>query len=197
MTGRLDAAFRGMTAATGLFAAGLAVLGLALPGGTKRPDLPPSAPISVRASAIHLAAHVVPIPLVDGVLTPPSDVTEVGWWDGSALPGSHHGRVVLTGHTVHTGGGVLNRLPTVRRGQRVRVSTKRGTIVYEIRSVRALNHEQLAHRARSLFGQRDGHGQLVLVTCSQWDGVTYQRNTVVTADPVKEERARRAAVTRS
>lgn len=187
MSGRVDASLRAATTTTGVFAVGLVLLAMAWPS-RHAPDVPLAAPVSVSASSIHLAAHVVPITLDDGTLTPPDDVREVGWWRGSALPGATEGKVVMTGHTVHTGGGVLDRLRDVHTGQRVRVATKRGTIVYTVRTAQVLTHDQLAHRARSLFGQDDGDGELVLVTCEDWDGVTYERNLVVTADPTSETR---------
>lgn len=180
-SGRIDAVLRAATTMLAIFAVGLVLLGMAWPSG-HRAHVPPAAPIRVSAASIHLAARVVPITLDGGVLTPPSDVSEVGWWRGSALPGADAGKTVMTGHTVHTGGGVLDRLGSVRAGQRVRVITKRSTVLYTVRSAQVLSHEQLARRSRSLFGQTSGNGELVLVTCEDWNGVTYVRNLVVTAD---------------
>jgi LPXTG-site transpeptidase (sortase) family protein len=133
---------------------------------------------------IGLAAPIIDIALdPDGVLTPPADYTVVGHWEDSAEPGATTGQTVVTGHTVHTGGGVMNRLADVADGDPLQIRSDGVLVDYRVRKVVTLSKEQVAERAETLFGQDRGRGRLVLVTCTDWDGADYASNVVVFADP--------------
>ncbi|MCX6396189.1 MAG: class F sortase [Propionibacteriales bacterium] len=133
--------------------------------------------------SIKLNAPIVPIDLrTDGVLSPPSDFTEVGYWTGSAKPGATRGQTVLTGHTVHTGGGVMNRLGDLRPGGLVQVRTKRGTVDYAVTKVFVYTKAQLAKHKLEVLGQDREDYRLVLVTCIDWNGREYESNVIVYAD---------------
>jgi len=118
----------------------------------------------------------------DGVLTPPADYTEVGYWANSAVPGAGSGQTVVTGHTVHTGGGVMNRLADVADGDPLQIRYDGGLVDYRVRKVITLTKAQVAAKAAGLFGQDRRNGRLVLVTCTDWDGAEYQSNVIVFAD---------------
>jgi len=140
----------------------------------------PSDPELLIVPEIALRAPIVPIEIrSDGVLDPPSDVHEVGWWKRSAKPGSPSGQTLVTGHTVHTGGGALEHLDRFRPGQRIRV----GGHVYTVRSNRTLDKDLVAQRAGRLFRQ-SGPARLVMVTCTDWDGTEFDANQVLVATPV-------------
>jgi len=146
-------------------------------GGTGvRPDL-------VVVPALAVRAPVDPISTEDGALTPPSDPQRVGWWSGGARPGSAQGAAVVTGHTVHTGGGAFDDLETLSRGDRVVVRSRASELAYRVRSVEVLSREELARHRVDVFG-RTGPARLVLITCEDWDGTAYRSNVVVTAQPV-------------
>ena len=89
---------------------------------------------------------------------------------------------LVTGHTVHAGGGALDNLETLRRGDRVTVRTDSGRIRYAVRSVAVYEKGALARQAQRLFSQ-EVPGRLVLITCEDWDGSRYLSNVVVTASP--------------
>jgi LPXTG-site transpeptidase (sortase) family protein len=144
----------------------------------------PAQPVRLAVPALDLRASVVPIEVdTAGVLYPPDDVDDVGWWKRSAKPGSRRGQTVLTGHTVSTGGGVMDRLGELEPGDRVRVRTPEGVVRYETTRVRTYSRAALASSARSLFGQ-GRPARLVLITCTDWDGAEYRSNTVAFARPV-------------
>lgn len=156
--------------------------------------LAPAAPVRLVIPAIRLRAPVVPIEMnADGVLDPPGDVSDVGWWRRSAKPGAHSGQTLLTGHTVSTGGGVMDHLGRLEVGDRVRVTSPRGTVIYETTRVRDYSTEEVAARARRLFGQDRRDGRLVLVTCTDYNGEEYESNTIVFAEPVGARRATHAS----
>jgi LPXTG-site transpeptidase (sortase) family protein len=141
----------------------------------------PGRPVAVRLPSLGVRAPVVAVGLAtDGSLAPPADPRLVGWWRDGARPGSSRGAAVLTGHTVHEGGGVFNDLAALEVGDTVEVVTDRRALAFTVRSVRDLERADLAARARRLFSPT-GVPDLVLVTCTDWDGERYLGNTVVVA----------------
>jgi LPXTG-site transpeptidase (sortase) family protein len=148
----------------------------------------PSDPLELIVPSIGLKAPILPIGVVETsgerVLTPPRDYHEVGWWDHSAQPGSVKGQTLLTGHTVHTGGGVMNELGDMRPGALVQIKTKLGTVDYETTKVFVYTKQQLSDHSDQLFGQKHGVNRLVLVTCTGWTGHDYTSNIIVFATPL-------------
>ena len=143
----------------------------------------PGSPRRIVVPALSVAAEVDPIRTRDRTLIPPTDPQRIGWWADGARPGDTTGTALLTGHTVNAGGGALDDLEDLAAGDRVEVSTRRGTIAYRVASVQTLSREEVATRHRELFDQ-GGEARLVLVTCEDWDGQAYQSSVVVTATPV-------------
>jgi LPXTG-site transpeptidase (sortase) family protein len=157
-----------------------------------RPMGAPAAPVRLVVPALRIKAPVLPIEVDDRqVLDPPRNPRDVGWWQRSARPGARHGQTVLTGHTVHTGGGVMDDLGTLRRGRLVKVVTRKGTMTYRSTRVVTWTKEELAERAVDIFAQDRGRNRLVLITCEEWNGSSYESNIVVFARPlgVRERRA--------
>lgn len=163
------------------------------PGPGYRPMAAPAAPVRLVVPALKIKAPVLPIQVnAQKVLDPPSNPRDVGWWNRSARPGATSGQTVMTGHTVHTGGGVMDDLGKLEAGQLVKVVTRRGTMSYSATKVVDLTKAQLARKSVELFGQDRQDGRLVLITCSRWNGHEYLSNIVVFAKPlgVREPAAR-------
>jgi LPXTG-site transpeptidase (sortase) family protein len=133
--------------------------------------------------ALGVRATVTSIRTEDGALTPPSDPQQLGWWSGGERPGAAAGAAVVTGHTVHTGGGAFDDLETLAPGDRVLVRSASGDLAYRVASAEVLSRDELARRSADVFG-RTGPPRLVLITCEDWDGTAYRSNVVVTAEPV-------------
>ncbi|RNL78663.1 class F sortase [Nocardioides marmorisolisilvae] len=145
----------------------------------------PAAPTLLIVPSIGLKAPVIPIDAdANHVLHPPADVHEVGWWRGSAKPGSLHGQTLITGHTVHTGGGVMNQLGDLHPGAMIEVKTALGVLEYKATKVFVYTKPELAKHANELFGQKREHNRLVLVTCTGWTGSEYTSNIIVFAEPL-------------
>jgi LPXTG-site transpeptidase (sortase) family protein len=142
----------------------------------------PGAPRRLSVPALGIDASVVPIEAAGGVLTPPADPQVLGWWAAGAKPGARQGSALVTGHTVHAGGGAMDHLEELAAGDRVWMRTDRGRVGYDVRSVAVLGKGELAARAERLFSQ-EVPGRLVLITCEDWNGVEYLSNVVVTATP--------------
>lgn len=144
----------------------------------------PARPVRFDAARLGVAVTVVPVDAAGGTLAPPADPLRLGWWREGAWPGAGKGRVLLTGHTVHTGGGALDHLERLERGDAIRVATDRGAREYRVRSTRYLTVAEFAQRAERLL-RRDGPERLVVVTCENWDGDGYEGSVVVVAAPVR------------
>jgi LPXTG-site transpeptidase (sortase) family protein len=147
-----------------------------------RPAWKPGVPRRVVIERLGMDAPVIPISAVGDALTPPSDPQQLGWWSAGARTGARQGSALVTGHTVHTGGGAMDNLERMRPGDRVTVYTGRGIIPYDIRSVEVFGKGSVARHAQRLFSQ-EVRGRLVLVTCEDWDGTRYLSNVVVVATP--------------
>jgi len=139
-------------------------------------------PTRVAVPRLAIDAPVLPIAPVGGVLTPPDNPSELGWYRYGARPGAVQGSAVITGHTVHTGGGVLDDLQDLRAGDTVRVITAKGAIGYRVSDVSILSKTQFARAAQKIFSSTVP-GRLVLITCTDWDGQDYLSNTLAYADP--------------
>ena len=143
----------------------------------------PANPELLIVPEIKLRAPIVPIEIAsNGVLTPPADVHEVGWWQRSAKPGATSGQTLITGHTVHTGGGVMNQLGDLRPGSLIQIRTPRGTVDYQATKVFVYTKAEVAKHADELFSQDRRKVRLVLVTCTGWNGHDYTSNIIVYAD---------------
>ena len=125
---------------------------------------------------------VIPVTPEGGVLFPPDNPLELGWYRYGARPGAANGSAVIAGHTVHTGGGALDELDDLRAGDTVRVTTTNGTIGYRVSDLSILSKTQFAERAQKVFSATVP-GRLVLITCTDWDGQDYLSNTLVYAKP--------------
>ena len=152
------------------------------PSEAGQPSGPAGRPRSIVVPALGVRAAVSPITTEDGALNPPSDPRRIGWWSGGREPGSTRGAAVLTGHTVHTGGGAFDDLEQLAPGDEVVVRTGRSRLAYDVASVRVLSRAELARENTRVFG-RSGPARLVLITCEDWDGSAYRSNVVVVARP--------------
>jgi LPXTG-site transpeptidase (sortase) family protein len=117
-----------------------------------------------------------------GSLTPPSNPRTVGWWSAGAQPGAKRGSAVITGHTVHNGGGAFDDLEQLQKGDQILVATTRGQLRYRVTAVTTYRKQALATHAQEVFDQ-SVPGRLVLITCADWNGKVYLSNAVVIAKP--------------
>lgn len=173
----------------------LMVVGLVVPAGPLPDSEAEETPAYVLSPgrdallvpSIKLEAPIVPIELDQaGVLSPPADTDIVGWWKRSAQPGANKGQTVVTGHTVHAGGGVMNRLGDVGPGDVVKIRDEGRLISYRVTKAFVYSKAELAANANDLFAQDRRKGRLVLVTCTDWVKGDYLSNIIVFATPVRQ-----------
>lgn len=147
-----------------------------------RPQAHAGVPQRLTLPSLGVSAPVVPISSAQGVLTPPDDPQTLGWWSQGAPPGARRGGALITGHTVHTGGGAFDDLEQLQHGAAVRVDTEHGVLDYAVTAVTVFPKRTLAADAAEIFSQ-SVPGRLVLVTCEDWNGHDYESNVVVVAEP--------------
>jgi LPXTG-site transpeptidase (sortase) family protein len=148
-----------------------------------RPAKATGRPTRLIVPSLGVDAPVIDIGVVDGVLLPPSDPRTLGWWSAGARPGAVRGGALITGHTVHTGGGAFDNLETLRKGDQVAVRTARGLIRYAVTGVTVYRKQSLARDAEKVFSQTVP-GRLVLITCEDWNGSGYDSNAIVFAERI-------------
>ncbi|MEJ7832708.1 MAG: class F sortase [Nocardioides sp.] len=153
-------------------------------------DSPPGSPETIAVRSLDLEAPLIAIEVdSDGVLTPPSDTSTVGWWAQSAEPGENRGQTVVTGHTVSNGLGVMNQLGEVDLGAIVSIRDGGRWFDYETAGVFKLTKTEVAENAERLFTQEGGEGRLVIVSCTDYVDGEYLSNIIVWADPVPSDGA--------
>ncbi|RNL77337.1 class F sortase [Nocardioides marmorisolisilvae] len=143
-------------------------------------------PLEVQVPRLKVDSQVVPISGQTGELLPPDDPQVLGWWQEGRGAGAENGSAVVTGHTVHTGGGAFDHLGELVAGDTIRVRTDAGWIGYVVQRSRVYSTATLARDAASIFTLQ-GPGRLVLITCSDFNGSVYLSNSVVYAVPVTDE----------
>lgn len=142
----------------------------------------PGTPTRILIPILKVDAQVIGVKTKNRVFDPPADPNLIGWWSDGAQPGADEGSALLTGHTVHSGGGALENLEKLTDGDAVTVRTDGGDLSYLVSQVQVLSKDELAAQAETLFDQRS-EGRLVVLTCEDWDGKEWQSNVVVTALP--------------
>jgi hypothetical protein len=113
---------------------------------------------------LHLSAPIDPVAVgSDRSLDVPEDAARLGWWVGSALPGSPNGAVLVAGHvdTLCNGPGALYRLESLPLGSRIDVAAGGRTVSYRAVARRSYTKSGLP---AALF-RPDTAAQLALVTC--------------------------------
>ena len=87
-----------------------------------------SRPVVLQVAALGVSAPVERVVTNGGMLGVPDDISHVGWWTGSALPGSPAGATVIDGHvdSAVDGKGALFHLADLRAGQQITLTTAAG-----------------------------------------------------------------------
>jgi hypothetical protein len=151
-------------------------------------DMTPADPVRLAIGGVSGVEVVAPLVSSDvepraALHNPPDDAPLVSWWSGSAKAGAPHGQTILTAHAGEAGG-ALRPIADLAKGDVVELLTKQGSMHYEVASVRTFDPQTMGRVGISLFKQDGGAGRLVLLSAEGWDGATYQRSVVVTADPL-------------
>jgi hypothetical protein len=159
-------------------------------GATTYAALTPAVPVRLAIGGLSGVQLVAPLVSSDvaprlSLTAPPRDAPLVSWWSGSAKAGAPRGQTVLLAHATATGGG-LTQIADLGSGDVVDLLTKRGTMRYQVGSVRTLDPATMDRVGLTLFKQDGGGGRLVMVSAQDWDGTAYQHSVVVIASPLGE-----------
>jgi large repetitive protein len=147
-------------------------------------------PSRITQGGVGLNATIVTSGVRSGAMLVPQSLSRVGWLRNSARIGDKIGTTIIAGHvsSLWDEPGALGKIHGLRTGQ---VVTVRGTDG-KPRRYRITRRDTYARRAGipERHFTTTGKHRLVMVTCTDQeqhaDGtVTYSRNLVVTAEPVK------------
>jgi sortase (surface protein transpeptidase) len=132
---------------------------------------------------LNVRAAVEPVATHEGVLAVPENPASVGWWTGSALPGSASGNTVIDGHidSAVRGIGALWHLSTLTAGEHIIVTTATRQVEYQVVALRVYPKD--AGIPATVFATA-GPPQLVLISCGgpfDADRGSYQDNIAVFA----------------
>ena len=145
---------------------------------------PVGEPVRIEIPSLRAKAEVDPIDLTGEVLIPPASPRRVGWWTGSAEPGSPTGQTLMTGHAAHAGYSPLNHLRDIRRGATISVWSDKRKATYVVRRVVIWSKKEIYKKADVLFDPDYHHRRLLLVTSAGYDGNKWNANVIVFAYPV-------------
>jgi len=146
-------------------------------------------PLRLVVPRLDVRADVHPVVSDNGVLAVPDDPGRVGWWVGSAAPGSPRGTTVIDGHidSATAGVGAFWHLSALAAGDSVNVVTTTGTTVrYRVLARRV--YPKSDGLPSTLF-TLTGPPSLLLISCGgPFDAETrsYQDNIVVFAVPISD-----------
>ncbi|WP_258957007.1 class F sortase [Rhodococcus globerulus] len=147
-------------------------------------------PATLSLDPLGVQAPIVDASVIDGALTPPDDVSEVGiWLDGAPLD-SQTGTTLIAGHVnlAGQGNGALFDLGTVEPGQEIRTSDAAGNST-RWRVTAVVSRAKADGIEESVLAGPDGPRKLAVVTCGGElefsDGVgNYQDNVYLYADVI-------------
>lgn len=144
----------------------------------------PAVGATLRIPRVNIEAPVVGVGVRNGILDVPLDPRTLGWWIGSAEPGSGTGSVVIDGHINYSGvTGALAVLPDLRVGDTATLTRGGQTINYHVTAART--YPKSAGLPPDVF-THTGPERLVLITCGgPFDASSgnYEDNIVVYASP--------------
>ncbi|MCA9332404.1 class F sortase [Candidatus Saccharibacteria bacterium] len=150
------------------------------------PDRPrylrvPTKSINARVKELGLAG--------DGSVDAPWNVHDVGWYNGSIVPGSKNGVSLFLGHiSGRTMPGVFKDIANLSAGDIIEVEKGNGEVLkYQVDKVEQYDIDSI-DMAKILYEVDQGHQSLRLMTCSgKYDSKTesYGSRAVVYASPVK------------
>jgi hypothetical protein len=145
----------------------------------------------LEITSLGIDAALVTEPITGNELVIPTNVHQVGVWDGGAALGGSEGTVLLAGHVNYTGqgNGALYPLAGIKAGARIEVTSATGLISsWQVTSLQLVEKAALPQGIFTSTGPR----QLVVITCggpllhvhdTGGSYNTYQDNVVVTAVP--------------
>jgi hypothetical protein len=150
--------------------------------------VPSKAGTTLTLPSLGITAPVETVTVDQGALQVPENPSHVGWWSGSALPGSGSGTVIIDGHvdSASYGRGALFGLSELGSGDRVTLRSPGSTPVeYQVVA------RQVYVKSQGLpddLWTSGGSSRLALISCGgPFDKKTlsYQDNVVVFAVPVQ------------
>ncbi len=137
-------------------------------------------PKSLSIKAIRIKAPVIEVGTTPaGAQDVPRSIDEAGWWRDGVQPG-RRGNAVIVGHTASRADGVFDNLGKLHRGDAITVHSKKGTLTFTVTrltDVKVADFPKISSRVYRVGGAPG----LVLMTCGDFNGKTYDSTTIAFA----------------
>lgn len=104
----------------------------------------------------------------NGELATPYNIYDVGWYDGSSLPGSN-GVSVIDGHGGYATRAVFERLPNIKVGDKIKIEMGDGRLfTYRVvdTATKNLGEDANNYMTAAFSSPEEGKGSLTLITCT-------------------------------
>lgn len=111
----------------------------------------------------------------------PSALDETGWWRDGAVPGAP-GNAVIVGHTASVDEAVFDPLVDAEVGDEVLVTGSEGTIAFTVERSDTVPVADFGDVAADVY-RAGGASGLVLMTCGDWNGNSFESTVIVHAVP--------------
>ncbi len=145
----------------------------------------PSVPSSVTLGASGAPVRIIPIGVTPaGILEPPQDISDAGWWVSGPRPGGP-GRAVLTGHIDSPAGlGAFAALDALHDGDPVSITGADNTVLH----YRVIDRQEIQKTSLDpgILTRTSNKSDLLLVTCIgafDQSSLSYDSNLLITAVP--------------
>lgn len=141
-------------------------------------------PESLSIEAIGVDARVIKVgTAADGSQEVPTSIDDTGWWRDGIRPG-RAGNAVIVGHTASEADGIFDDLGKLAPGDLIAVRSARGTLTFSVTRMVDVDVADFATIASEVYrvGGRPG---LVLMTCGDFNGTTYDSTKIAFANLVE------------
>lgn len=129
---------------------------------------------------IAVDAEVLPVgTTAKGAQEVPSSLHATGWWRDGQRPGQP-GNAVIVGHTASRADGVFDHLGDLETGDTFTVRSGTKQLSFTVVKQQEVEVAKFAGVADEIY-RETGPSGVVLMTCGDWNGTTYDTTVIVTA----------------
>ncbi len=143
---------------------------------------PPDKPRRIYIPALSLKARIKQLGVTsEGAVDAPHNIHDVGWFDGTIMPGSKNGVSLLLGHVSGTTApGIFKDINKLVQGDEVEIETGNGTMLkYSVEKIEEYHVDKI-DMSKILYEVAQGEQSLRLMTCSgNYDAETHSYDTRV------------------
>lgn len=137
-------------------------------------------PRALTIEAIGVKAPVTEVgTTAAGAQDVPGSIDEAGWWRDGVQPG-RRGNAVIVGHTASRADGVFDNLGKLHRGDKITAHSAHGALTFTVTRLQDVKVADFSKVSAQVY-RLGGSPGLVLMTCGDFNGRTYDSTTIAFA----------------